>query len=962
MPANIDVSCSDAVAFSDLGTNYLLLPSGTASLSISDTVINYSPTPISEETQTLTEEFNYSLDYQQPSQDSSDLGITDSLVSILEKFGQVEFLTPTTLIFDPLVVGTQSSTYQTITIRNSGNTGTYFTPKSINSLFLFDSTPFYLDVNETKDLHVYAKPLFIGENYGTITFFAEVGYAPVSVVSLYVNGLSANDCVSLVTPEVLTNISHTSPISLITTDDIGIVQASLQVYLNNFQIIKNGAFINNFTGNIEYIDYNFQITINCPKSWGYNTSITVDVYTTTFNALKGLSSFTFSIQELLYQEWTETSDFTTNINRNPISATNAVINSGNMYPVTSGVIHETIPICYKPYFAGSTSYYFNCGAWSCGNRWTLEAWICPYILSTGNPRQAIMGGFGAYYDWGLQIDSSGYLGVVYRNNSSGVSSLSSGILAAVNTAYHLAASYDGTYVRVYVNGVLKNTSTNAASNYSGYANGFWIGNDYCCGYWYKGEIWEARCWNLVRTGTQIYDNIYTTLQGNESGLVGYWKLDETSGNAVDSSPSGRTGVNVNGNISRYRKYNNILKVSSTSISFYDISQLHSIDWEPMFDGNVKIQLAVRNTDSSNPNDWSYVGYDGTSNTYFDNDHKDASFLSGKYVRYIVFVTSSTGVTLPFSNAVLLFTIYLYTFWNVQYNLYHKKQLKQVKIARLVQSPEATYSLKIRTASKMDALSDSIWSDWIDLYNLGDSLICDFSDLYLLCSAYELYIEARVASTINLLENFETQIQVALDTITTETEWGATIHEASTLQLSEFWDGEDMSWDLVEETTILTAADYTISNLNGNLDGYYLILLQGTIQKSSDIRIGYRPNNDSVSNNYSSGLDSVSLNAGGSYSSNIANIGSTTSIIPAGGNYWSSNGKLFSKTIISASSGIIRQGRCDWTFYRDSYTDYIVNGHSVNSWNDTSSNITSLVLFFNGATSFNGKLKVLALRV
>ena len=64
--------------------------------------------------------------------------------------------------------------------------------------------------------------------------------------------------------------------------------------------------------------------------------------------------------------------------------------------------------------------------------------------------------------------------------------------------------------------------------------------------YFTGEIDEIRIWNDLRTPTEISDHTYNSVQGNEQGLVAYYRFDETtgtllpdlSGNSNDGALSG----------------------------------------------------------------------------------------------------------------------------------------------------------------------------------------------------------------------------------------------------------------------------------------------------------------------------------------------------------------------------------------------------------------------------------------
>ena len=115
------------------------------------------------------------------------------------------------------------------------------------------------------------------------------------------------------------------------------------------------------------------------------------------------------------------------------------------------------------------------------------------------------------------------------------------------------ATYNGTTGSLYIDGNLigtcgnpgggTNGNTVAIGSYSVFHPSLCIG---CNVYSLQGQIDEVRAWNIALTQTQIRDYMCKKLIGNETGLVGYWRFDETTGNtAFDSqtnvAPNNGTG-------------------------------------------------------------------------------------------------------------------------------------------------------------------------------------------------------------------------------------------------------------------------------------------------------------------------------------------------------------------------------------------------------------------------------------
>ena len=110
---------------------------------------------------------------------------------------------------------------------------------------------------------------------------------------------------------------------------------------------------------------------------------------------------------------------------------------------------------------------------------------------------------------------------------------------------HVAVSYDASAgtCEFYINGVWNSQGTSLPTSINDNASRPTLGARAEDGnLYFDGLIDEVRVWNDIRIDTEILANYNTELVGSESGLVGYWKLnndytDETA-NANDLTASG----------------------------------------------------------------------------------------------------------------------------------------------------------------------------------------------------------------------------------------------------------------------------------------------------------------------------------------------------------------------------------------------------------------------------------------
>jgi hypothetical protein len=114
---------------------------------------------------------------------------------------------------------------------------------------------------------------------------------------------------------------------------------------------------------------------------------------------------------------------------------------------------------------------------------------------------------------------------------------------------HVAGVYDNSVLRVYVNG--HQTSKPAAGDVA-YASLNFVnigrrGGTYQPGTRVMdGVIDEVRFWNVVRSSSQIMENMTRLLTGSEPGLVAYWRFDEGQGPIAYDSAGIHDGTLVNG--------------------------------------------------------------------------------------------------------------------------------------------------------------------------------------------------------------------------------------------------------------------------------------------------------------------------------------------------------------------------------------------------------------------------------
>jgi hypothetical protein len=140
------------------------------------------------------------------------------------------------------------------------------------------------------------------------------------------------------------------------------------------------------------------------------------------------------------------------------------------------------------------------------NAMTLEAWVRP--TANDNWRTAVIkerpGDLSyALYSSGIARPS------VHISTSTGAAGSATGPTApALNTWTHLAATYNGSTVRLYVNGVQVATGNRSGTLFSS-TGAVRIGGNSIWGEWFAGQIDDVRIYNTVLTAAQIQTDMNT---------------------------------------------------------------------------------------------------------------------------------------------------------------------------------------------------------------------------------------------------------------------------------------------------------------------------------------------------------------------------------------------------------------------------------------------------------------------
>ncbi|MDD5145201.1 MAG: LamG domain-containing protein, partial [Candidatus Pacebacteria bacterium] len=152
---------------------------------------------------------------------------------------------------------------------------------------------------------------------------------------------------------------------------------------------------------------------------------------------------------------------------------------------------------------------------------TVEAWIKP----SGSGTRTFISKRNAapsYYDYGMWVQSSSYLRFLVQTNVTYVGITSDNVLTMGNW-YHVVGTYDGSRLKLYINGVLQSNTPGLSGNITKGGNSLIIGAWIPYNETFNGSIDEIRIYNRDLSPEEVRYHY------NRGGPVAHWKFDEGSG-------------------------------------------------------------------------------------------------------------------------------------------------------------------------------------------------------------------------------------------------------------------------------------------------------------------------------------------------------------------------------------------------------------------------------------------------
>lgn len=184
------------------------------------------------------------------------------------------------------------------------------------------------------------------------------------------------------------------------------------------------------------------------------------------------------------------------------------------------------------------------------DEWTLEMRVNLNGFNRNN--QALFGAWGSdespselYVRFGDAGTPYNTLQVKFGLEGSGNAFSRSNTVFTPNKWYHIALTYDGTTITLYVDGVKDIDTDNLKGKKLTFSEEIGVTNSGSSWFVNSCMMQEVRIWDVCRTQQEVANNQYT-VSSESNGLLMYWKMNEGEGSTLYNSVEGAPDLEITG--------------------------------------------------------------------------------------------------------------------------------------------------------------------------------------------------------------------------------------------------------------------------------------------------------------------------------------------------------------------------------------------------------------------------------
>jgi hypothetical protein len=167
-----------------------------------------------------------------------------------------------------------------------------------------------------------------------------------------------------------------------------------------------------------------------------------------------------------------------------------------------------------------------------GNALTIEAWV----NRTGTGARTIVSKDSAFaVQYSLGIDGANFLSFNLNTTAGAMNVTSSGADTLRAGWSHVAATYDGSLMTIYINGKVAGTAAHTG-NIIPQQSALSVGSRNNATQFFTGGVDELKIWNIALTSAEIRDSLHTRIENAASpNLMAYYRFDESGSGVADVS-------------------------------------------------------------------------------------------------------------------------------------------------------------------------------------------------------------------------------------------------------------------------------------------------------------------------------------------------------------------------------------------------------------------------------------------